>query len=94
MVRHCRPKYIICQFSSRIQAQSPHNAEFMAKVKGKLRKVTGRGYITSCDKVESLPYFFPVSKTYSKVDGKKEIDDIRVVYGTTRSWLNEKVRVP
>ena len=84
MVRHCRPKYIICQFSSRIQAQSPHNAEFMAKVKGKLRKVIDRGYITSCDKVESLTHFFPLSKTYSKVDGKKEIDNIRMVYDTTR----------
>ena len=94
MIRNGRPNYVICQLPSRIQGQRPPNAEFTMRVKEKLRKVIDREYITPCDKVESLTRFFPVSKTYLEVNGKKDIDDIRMVYDITRSGLNEAVWAP
>ena len=91
MIPDGRPDYVISQLPSRIQVQRPPNSEFMVRVKENLRKIIDRGYTTSCDKVESLTHFFLVSKTYLAVDGKKEIDNNRMVYDVIRSGLNEVV---
>ena len=64
------------------------------KIKEKLKKVIDRGYITPCDRVQSLTHFFSVPKTYLEVNGKKVVDDIRMVYDSTRSGLNEAVWTP
>ena len=46
MIRDGRPNYVICSLPLRIQAQQPPDAEFLVKVKEKLKKVIDREYIT------------------------------------------------
>ena len=57
MIRDGRPNYVIGPLSSYIQAQRSPNADFLVKLKEKLRKVIDRGYIIPCDTVESLTQF-------------------------------------
>ena len=64
------------------------------KVKRKLRKARARGYLRMSNSVKSLTHFFPVPKTWKKVEGKRIADDIRMVYDATRSGLNDAVWAP
>lgn len=67
MIRDRIHNYIVGLLPSRIQAQRVPNDDFLLKVKKKLKKVIDRGYITSCDKVNSLTHSFHVPKSYIEV---------------------------
>ena len=74
--------------------QRPPDPTMFDKVKSKLNKARARGFLRMLNEVKSLTPFFPVSKTWKKVNGKKVVNDIRMLYDTTRLGLNEKLCDP
>ena len=77
-----------------LKRQSPIPSEFRDRVRVKLNSVRDKRYIRLNEKVKSFTNFFPVSKTMKITDSAESIDKICMVYGATKSGLNETVWAP
>ena len=92
--RHGRPNFVREVLPSSSVPQAPTAKDFASRVKEQLKVVRKKGYV-SCDQgVKSLTHFFPVGKTWKQENGVKTVDEIRIVYDTTKSGLNDAVFVP
>ena len=74
--------------------QTPVQVDFRERVRRKLVSVLDKGYIKPSPNIESLTHFFSVAKTWKDGSSAKVVDDIRMVYNTTKSGLNDLVWAP
>ena len=70
--------------------QSATQKEFEEWVRDKLAEVRTKGYITCGTEVKSLTHFFPMAKTWKESEGVMVVDEIKMVYDTTKPGLNKK----
>ena len=68
--------------------------EFRDRVSSNIEVLLNKKYIFINYNVKSLTCFFPVAKTWKQVEEGKEINEIRMIYDTTKSELNEAFWAP
>ena len=66
----------------------------MDRVRVKLNSVRNKRYIRLNEMIKSFTNFFPVAKTMKITDSVESIDEIRMVYDTNKSGINESVWDP